>query len=215
MRLALFGGSFDPPHRGHLAIASAALERFALDRVLFAPVGRQPLKRQGAVGSFEQRLAMITLACRADRRFTPSALDAPHADGSPNYSIGTIESAIREQPAAELFCLAGADSFHTLGHWREPQRLLAEAQWIVVSRPGYSIADPEGLELTPAQRLRVHPLDTVHEEAAATDLRERLAQGDRCTDLLPEAVAAYIEANGLYRSSLSTNAAQRSRNPVP
>lgn len=198
-RIAVFGGSFDPPHRGHLAIAAAAADRFALDEVLFAPAGRQPLKQEGAVATFDQRLAMVTLACAADPRFTPSTLDAPHPDGSRNYTIDTLRTAAEAYPGAELFALAGADSFHTLNQWREPRELLLAAQWIVVSRPGYRICDPEGLVLTVAERNRVHPLDTVHEEAAATGLRDRLAHGDACTDLLTPAVSAYIRAMGLYR----------------
>ncbi len=210
-RIALFGGSFDPPHRGHVAIAAAAADRFALDEVLFAPAGRQPLKHEGAVAGYTERLAMVTLACASDARFTPSAIDAPRDDGTANYTVDTLRLAAEAYPEAELFVLAGADSFHTLRQWREPERLLAAAQWIVVSRPGYAIADPDGMELTPAQRSRVHPLTTVHEEAAATGLRERLALGQPCTDLLPESVAAYITATGLYRRL----PAQDGGDPVP
>ncbi len=207
-RIALFGGSFDPPHRGHLAIAQAAADSFRLDSVLFAPAGRQPLKHEGSAASFDQRFRMVTLACQSDPRFIASALDAPNADGSANYTVATLHALARQNPGAELFNLAGADSFHTLVQWREPQRLLEVVQWIVVSRPGYEIADPQGMELTPTQWLRVHTLDTVHEVAAATGLRERLAHGDPCTDLLPGPVAAFIQAAGLYR-------AQQRRNPVP
>ena len=121
MRFALFGGSFDPPHRGHLAIAHAAADRFALDRVLFAPAGRQPLKRDGATASFGERLQLVRLACRADRRFHPSAIDAPHLDGSPNYTINVLEALARDNTGSSLFNLAGADSFHTLAEWRSPR----------------------------------------------------------------------------------------------
>ena len=214
-RIALFGGTFDPPHRGHVAIARAAADRFALDQVLFAPAGRQPLKQDGAVATFAERLALVTLACQVDPRFAPSTLDAPRPDNSPNYTVDTLQAAVHQYPGADLFSLAGADSFHTLGHWREPQRLLELAEWIVVSRPGYEIADPQGIELTPEQRLRVHPLNTVHEEAAATGLRERLAHGDPCTDLLPEAVAEYIAATGIYRATSVRKHAQEPGNPVP
>ncbi len=158
---------------------------------------------------------MVTLACHADARFTSSTLDAPRPDGLPNYTIDTLKAAVRENANATLFCLAGADSFHSLGHWREPRRLLEAAQWIVVSRPGYPITDPQGMNLTPAERLRIHPLNTVHEEAAATGLRERLAQGDPCADLLPEAVCAYIQAAGLYRATNIRKTAQQPGNPVP
>ena len=213
MRIALFGGSFDPPHRGHLAIARAAADRFELDRVLFAPAGRQPLKRDGATASFPERLQMVTLACAADRRFLPSAIDAPHPDGAPNYTIDVLETLARENAGSTLFSLAGADSFHTLAEWREPRRLLAVAEWIVVSRPGYVIADPRGLRLTKAERQRVHALDTVHDEAAATGLRERLATGDPCRDVLPAAVSEYILTRGLYRHS-RMQSAQESPDPV-
>ena len=210
MRIALFGGSFDPPHRGHLAIARAAADRFDLDRVLFAPAARQPLKVEGATATFQQRLVMVELACEADPRFSASSLDAPHADGTPNYTIDTLDAMARDWPGARLFSLAGADSFRSLATWREPDRLLQIVDWIVVSRPGYEIREPAGMVLSAEQWEHVRALDTVHDEAAATGLRERLAQGDVCRDLLPEAVADYIAAQGLYRKG-----AQDGRNPVP
>ncbi len=199
-RIALFGGSFDPPHRGHAAIARAAADRFGLDRVLFAPAGRQPLKSQAAGASFADRLRMVELATIAmdDGRFLASAVDAPQADGSPNYTVNTLERLRAAEGAARLFALAGADSFHTLGQWREPERLLELAEWIVVSRPGHTLSDPAGMTLTPEQRRHVHLLDNVHEEVAATGLRERLHRGEDCTDLLEPAVASYIRENHLY-----------------
>jgi nicotinate-nucleotide adenylyltransferase len=198
MRIALFGGSFDPPHRGHIAIARAAADAFALDRVFFTPAGRQPLKTHPHSASFADRLAMTALACAEDPRFEPSDFDAPRPDGLPNYTVETLESLCNSYPEAEIFNLAGADSFATLARWQAPQELLALAQWIVVSRPGHLLADPEGLTLSPAQRTRIHLLDSVHEDVAATNLRERLAHGDPCTDLLPEAVAAFIQQHHLY-----------------
>jgi nicotinate-nucleotide adenylyltransferase len=84
MRIAFFGGTFDPPHLGHLAIARAAADRLRLDRVLFAPVGSQPLKQDSSVASFADRLAMVKLAITDDTRFAASEIDAPHADGQPN-----------------------------------------------------------------------------------------------------------------------------------
>ena len=90
MRVALFGGSFDPPHHGHLAIATAAADALRLDSVLFGPAGRQPLKLDGTVTAFEDRLAMVELACLEDPRFTVSEIDAPRADGLPNYTVDKI-----------------------------------------------------------------------------------------------------------------------------
>ena len=198
MRIALFGGSFDPPHRGHLAIARAAADAFHLDQVLFAPAGRQPLKRNGHAANYQQRLAMVALACNEDPRFLPSEIDAPKPDGSPNYTVDTLEALSAQQPTAEIYNLAGADSFQHLATWRASDRLLDLAQWIVVSRPGIPLRLPDGLHATPAQRAHIHLLDSVQEDVAATYLRERLANGDPCTDLLPASVASYITANHLY-----------------
>jgi nicotinate-nucleotide adenylyltransferase len=199
MRVALFGGSFDPPHHGHMAIATAAADVFDLDKVLFAPVGRQPLKPDGIPASFADRLAMVKLACTVDPRFDVSDLDAPRSDGSPNYTVQTLAALHEAMPDARLFNLVGADSFLNLRRWHEPERLLELAEWIVVSRPGFPLANLTGLGLTPSQRGRVHLLQTVHEDVAATNLRERLEAGDRCADVLDPEVSAYIEAHHLYR----------------
>jgi len=102
-------------------------------------------------------------------------------------------------PDARLFNLVGADSFLDLPRWHEPERLLEVAEWIVVSRPGFPLADLSPLDLTPYQRGRVHLLQTVHEDVAATNLRERLEAGDRCADVLSPEVSAYIAAHHLYR----------------
>ena len=199
MRVALFGGSFDPPHHGHIAIATAAADVFDLDTVLFTPVGRQPLKPDGTPATFADRLAMVKLACTLDQRFDVSDLDAPRSDGSPNYTVQTLAALHEAMPHARLFNLVGADSFLNLRRWHEPERLLELAEWIVVSRPGFPLANLSSLGLTPSQRGRVHLLQTVHEDVAATNLRERLEAGDRCADVLDPAVFAYIEAHHLYR----------------
>jgi nicotinate-nucleotide adenylyltransferase len=199
MRVALFGGSFDPPHHGHVSIATAAADVFDLDQVLFAPVGRQPLKAGGAPASFADRLAMVELACRSDSRFAVSDLDAPKSDGTPNYTVQTLAALHEVMPDARVFNLVGADSFLDLPRWHEPERLLELAEWIVVSRPGFPLANFSWLGLTPYQRGRVHLLQTVHEDVAATHLRERLEAGDSCADVLDPAVSTYIQAHHLYR----------------
>jgi nicotinate-nucleotide adenylyltransferase len=201
MRIALFGGTFDPPHRGHIAIARVAANRFALDTILFAPAGRQPLKPESALSPFLDRLAMITRACAdaADPRFIPSDIDAPHPDGSPNYTVDTLTRLAELHPDATLFSLIGADNFHLFARWRDPQRLLALAEWIVLSRPGFPLQQPEALALTQTQQARIHLLDEVHEDVSATALRARLHAGDSCTDLISPSVAAYIAEHHLYR----------------
>ena len=208
MRVAFFGGTFDPIHRGHLAIASAAAQAFALDQVLFAPVGRQPLKTDSVIAPFADRLAMTMLAVASagDPRFAVSGIDAPRSDRLPNYTVDTLAELSSQYPAATIFALTGADSFLTLRKWRSSIQLLELAEWIVVSRPEFPLPPnfldlPEfaPLALTPRQRARIHVLTTVHEEVSATDLRRRLRTGDRCPGLLPPSVADYIQAHHLYR----------------
>jgi nicotinate-nucleotide adenylyltransferase len=198
MRVALFGGSFDPPHHGHIAIATAAADAFELDNVLFAPTGHQPLKPEGASASFDDRLAMVALVCAQDPRFEVSDLDSPRPDDMPNYTVETLTTLQGTMPEAKLFNLVGADSFLDLPRWHLPERLLELAEWIVVSRPGFPIGSLSELGFTPNQRGRIHLLRTVHEDVAATNLRERLEAGDPCSDLLPSSVVAYIRAHKLY-----------------
>jgi len=150
-RVAFFGGSFDPPHLGHLAVARAAQTALSLDTVLFAPVGTQPLKPQGATASFEDRLAMTRLAIHSDPGFAVSLADAPKPAGAPNYTLETLLALRAELPAESvLFCLMGADSFALLRSWHRAVEIPFVAPLIVASRPGESLDDlkaalPQGL----------------------------------------------------------------------
>src|SRR5579863_9402032 len=123
-RVAFFGGSFDPPHRGHLSIADAASTALGLDQVLFAPVGAQPLKPHGSTASFADRVAMTRLAIAGEPRFALSLADAPNHTGQPNFTYETLV-ALHEKlgPSTELFCLMGADSFLALRHWHRGSEL--------------------------------------------------------------------------------------------
>ncbi|MHB1938039.1 MAG: nicotinate (nicotinamide) nucleotide adenylyltransferase [Acidobacteriaceae bacterium] len=150
-RIAFFGGSFDPPHRGHLAIATAAADLFALDQVLFAPAARQPLKGKYQATDFLHRYTMTALATQTDPRFVPSLLDAPQIGAAdqtrPNYTVETL-GRLRASLAAEpgptaLFTLLGADSWLDIGRWFQAARLLALSDWIVAARPGFSLAAAE------------------------------------------------------------------------
>jgi nicotinate-nucleotide adenylyltransferase len=153
---------------------------------------------------------MVRLACNAasshphpggEARFAASTLDAPHPDGSPNYTVDTLATLTLEYPTATLFVLTGADTFLNFRHWRGSDLLLSRAQWIVASRPEFPLTEGqiESLAPTPTQRTRVHLLATVHEDVSATGLRNRLHAGDICSDLLPPDVAAYIQVHRLYR----------------
>jgi nicotinate-nucleotide adenylyltransferase len=154
-RVAFFGGSFDPPHLGHLAVARAARDALQLDAILFAPVGAQPLKPAGSTASFENRLAMTQLAIDDVPGFALSRIDAPNLQGKPNYTLHTLRRLHSELPNAELFCLMGADSFVSLRRWHGAAQIPFAANLVVASRPGESLEHieagiPEGLTVAPA-----------------------------------------------------------------
>lgn len=155
-RVAFFGGSFDPPHLGHLAVARAARAALRLDRVLFAPVGTQPLKPHGSTAPFPDRVAMTELAIAGESGFGLSLLDAPSPSGKPNYTLDTLRRLQSDLPGATLFCLMGADSFLGLRHWHGAAEIAFAASLVVASRPGQSLKDlaasiPAGLTLQPQQ----------------------------------------------------------------
>jgi nicotinate-nucleotide adenylyltransferase len=158
-RVAFFGGSFDPPHQGHLAVARAARAALALDTILFAPVGAQPLKPQGSTASFEDRLAMTRLAIVGEVGFAVSLIDAPKPSAAPNYTLDTLLHLRAElPPGAALFCLMGADSFLGLRRWHKAAEIPFVAPLIIASRPGQPLDDlraalPLGLTMEPAPSL--------------------------------------------------------------
>jgi nicotinate-nucleotide adenylyltransferase len=199
MRIGFFGGSFDPPHRGHLAVAQAAASAFHLQRVMMAPVALQPLKRDCAEASFEDRLRMVELLCQGTKGIEASAADGPRANGEPNYTIETLRQLRERLPeSSEIFVIVGADAFLTFRRWRDPEELLQMAQWIVVSRPHAAKHSWEDLQLTEAQRARVHELQGVSEPASATLVRKRLHAGESCEDMVPALILDYIHARHLY-----------------
>lgn len=224
MRIAFFGGSFDPPHCGHLVIADAAMTRLRLDRVLFAPVGRQPLKGDGAATSFEDRCRMVELAIAGHPAFQLSLADAPQPGGQPNYTIHTLQR-LQAQLAAsdELFCLLGADSFLTMRQWYRAAQLLRLCPLIVAARPGWSLADlsiamPPGVgPLTrvnssgvceefqapaePAGRVTLYVLPDMDADVSATTIRAAFAGGSPAQGVLPPGVVDYIATHQLYSAS--------------
>ncbi len=202
MRIALFGGTFDPPHLGHLAVAEAAVLDFKLDCILFAPTGVQPLKLQANTTPFADRLEMVKAMCQPFDRFLASDVDAPRSDGLPNYTVDTLLRLRASYPTDQLYNIVGADSFLSLGEWKDPERLLELAEWIVASRPGYDLVRGmaiHGRQLSTDQMSRVHLLSDVHVNVSATELRERLSRGEDCSQLIDERTAAYIRTHRLYR----------------
>jgi nicotinate-nucleotide adenylyltransferase len=221
MRIAFFGGTFDPPHCGHIAIARAAIRRLELDQVLVAPVGTQPLKGGSAHSSFEDRLAMVALAVAEEPGLMASDVDAPLPDGQPNYTFDTLQRLRGQlQPTDTLFCLLGADSFLTLQSWHRCSELLVLCDFIVAGRPGFSLKEvnavlPRGVGNTgehreagytrftlsgpSGQSSELFLLPDLDQDISATEIRAALAEGSTPQTVLPAAVAEYIRAHGLYR----------------
>ena len=187
MRLVIFGGTFDPIHKAHLAIACAAADRFSLDRVLFVPAAHPPHKRGGTHAPFEDRLRMVELAVADDPRFEASRLEE---FTERSYSIDTIERVLATlAPGDELFFLIGADAFaeiRTWHRWREVARLV---RFIVVSRPGATYDIPEGVT---AERI-----DSVLLPVSSSEIRRAMTAGEH-PDVLPSQVFDYALSHHLY-----------------
>jgi nicotinate-nucleotide adenylyltransferase len=199
MRVGFYGGSFDSPHCGHLAVEQAAVKDFALDKVLLAPTAQQPLKPHGAEAAFGDRLAMVELLCLGEIGLEASELEAPSTLATPNYTIDTLQR-LRAglQPNDEIFVVVGIDAFLELERWRAPRELLAAAQWVVVARPEFAPSRLEAMQLSATERDRVHVLTDLHVPISATEIRRRLQAGEDCAELIPKRVLDYILQHKLY-----------------
>ena len=193
-RLALFGGSFNPPHVAHLAVAEAAAEAAGLGRVLWTPASTPPHKRgDPAVAAAEHRLAMTRLAVGGNDRF--EVYDGEVRRGGVSYTVDTLRALRAAHPAADLVLLLGGDSLRDLAAtWREPEAILALARVVAYRRPGAAEAAVPPYVRARTQFVEAPPLDL-----SGTALRARLAAGRTVRYLVPDAVLAYIEMHGLYR----------------
>lgn len=187
-RLAIFGGTFDPIHNAHLAVAVEAADRFRLDHVLLIPAGNPPHKQGVERVDWAHRYRMVELACAdlGDARLTPSRLEEGQAR---SYSIHTIGRVQAEHPGTPLFFLIGADAFAEIRTWHRWEDVLAAVEFIVVSRPGHGYQPPPGA--------RVSSLETLSLDVSSSEIRAELKQG-RMPGSLPRSVRSYIAAEGLY-----------------
>lgn len=184
-RIGVFGGTFDPVHVGHLAIALAALETVPLDEVLFVPARRSPLKEQGPVASAEDRYAMLVRALGDEPRFGLSRVELDR-DG-PSYTVDTLE-VLRER--GELFLILGSDALGDLARWHSPERIRELATIVVARRPG--APDPDAASGARA-------FDAPSLDISARELRARASRGLSLRYLVPDGVWQHIEHHGLYR----------------
>lgn len=233
MNIGLFGGTFDPIHKGHIALAQAARERCQLGRILFVPTNVPPHKATQPVASYFHRYGMTALACSGEKGFVPSLLESPGEFGlrdkkgargttvfAPNYSIDTVRRFKRELKKSDrLFFLIGIDAFKDIAKWHEPEALFLECEFIIASRPGYSLADvatslPE--KLRPREQVTkpfakqpakgdlvlpgvtLHLLDDVNQNISATAIRAAVEAKRPIKKFVPENVEEYIKKEGLY-----------------
>jgi len=196
MRLGILGGTFDPPHNGHLLIAGAAKRQLLLDRVLFMPVGLQPLKQDQRVTSADRRAAMVQLMIIGEPDFELSRIDLDRP--GPHYTVDSLRIASGLYPGAQIWFIMGGDSLADLLRWRDPQGILELARLAVVRRPGF---DPDWTALDaalPDLRHRIDWIDAQPMDIAASDLQRRIHEGESIQGLVPQAVAEYIAAWRLY-----------------
>lgn len=196
-RVGVLGGTFDPVHIGHLAIAEEARVRVHLDIVLLIPARVQPLRQQERVSSPEHRAAMLERAVLSNPAFALSRVEFERP--GPSYTVDTIALLRERNPRhSEFFFILGIDALAELPHWKEPERLLTFCQITAFQRPGHDF-DPRNLFLQiPLLRERL----TLHEgprlEISSTELRRRVRQGLPIRYLVPDTVDEYIHSHRLY-----------------
>jgi nicotinate-nucleotide adenylyltransferase len=214
-RIGLFGGTFNPIHRGHLKAAADVKTAFRLDRVLFIPSYIPPHKESGGVASAADRFRMVELACLEYEGFVASSVEVEAREKS--YSILTLSKIKGFYPGALVFFILGADAFLEIGTWREYERVLAECLFIVTGRPGfdlesaadvlggrlrpriYSVTDGQAVDKSLFSRFSVFLLPIKALDISSTDIRSRIARGESPEGLVPASVAAYIKDRQLYR----------------
>jgi nicotinate-nucleotide adenylyltransferase len=234
MNIGLFGGTFDPIHHGHMALARGAQERYQLGSIHFVPANIPPHKQRHPIAPYFHRYAMVALATMSEKAFVPSLLEAPmetsttattgkkgHAQGGANYTIDTVRRLKQTLKKSDrLFFLIGVDAFNDIATWHEAEALFRECEFIVASRPGFSLADvanalperfrPKAAVTKPFAKqpakgdlvlagATLHLLEDVHKNVSATAIRDAVVAKKPLTKFVDSAVAEYIKKVGLYR----------------
>ena len=225
MNIALFGGTFDPIHRGHITVARAAVNTFGLKQVWFVPADIPPHKQKTPITSFYHRYAMVSLALAGEKDLIPSLVEAPdpdtRAERPPSYSLETVRRVKKSLGKSDhLYFLIGMDAFKDIAKWYKAEELLAECDFIVAARPGFSLADVASSlppKLRPAAHVTklfrkekiagplvlpgatLYMLPETHEKVSATQIRAAAEKGGALKRLVPDSVAEYIQKERLYR----------------
>lgn len=226
MNIGLFGGTFDPVHKGHLAVARAAAVRFQLGKVYLIPASMPPHRKGERITPFHHRYAMLALATVGEKRFFPSLAEAPADENHLSFTIDTVRRFKQTVGKSDhLFFLIGIDAFLQVASWHRSEELLREVDFIVASRPGFSMADigdalPKALRPAPAvvkafkkspangtlalANTLIHILDEVESLVSATEVRRAVAGGKSLARFVEPLVAEYIKKMGLYKQGVGS-----------
>ncbi|HNV77682.1 MAG TPA: nicotinate (nicotinamide) nucleotide adenylyltransferase [Gemmatimonadaceae bacterium] len=203
MRIGLFGGTFDPPHHGHLLAASDAFEALALDRLIWIPAAEQPLKQGTQSASAADRLAMVRLLVGDDARFAVDPIEIERAGLS--YTVETVEALRGRFPGDELVLLLGTDVLATFARWREPRRIASLARVALLHRAVDGGAVEKAAVVGAVRAVTGDDLpapvvlDTRRVDVSSTEIRERARDGRSLHGYVPDAVARYVREHALYR----------------
>jgi nicotinate-nucleotide adenylyltransferase len=191
MNIGIFGGTFDPPHIGHLIVADDVRHALKLDRILFVPASRPPHKRDRKMSPGELRLKLVQRAVAGSPRFRVSDLEITR--GGVSYTVDTLEELHRRHPHDALFLLVGMDNLLTFHTWKSPERIIELAKIVAMTRPGFSVSRvPKAL----ARRTIVCPVPEIG--VSSSDIRRRVRTGKPFRHLVPEPVYEYIVLHRMY-----------------
>jgi len=199
MKIGVLGGTFDPIHNGHLALAEEARAYLNLNEVIFLPAGQPWMKSDRSISPARHRTAMIALALQSRPYFKTSTIEIEHQ--GPSYSVNSIaELKTQAVEPTDWYFILGWDNLSKIPQWREPAKLIEMCFLAAVPRPGYERPNMKKLEAAlPGIAKKVILMDKPRLEISATDIRNKAAQGLPISGLVPEAVEKYIKENGLYR----------------
>ena len=196
MRLGIFGGSFDPVHNAHLALARACQRQARLDEVWFTPTATQPLKHRGPHATDGQRIEMLRLAASDQTTWRVCTLEIER--GGLSYTVETLRQIHVELPEVQLFFLIGADALRDVSQWKEPCEIFRLSTPLVVRRAELTAPDLSHLKLLCTDATQPQSIEMPALEVSSSEIRRRVAAGEPIDNLVPEAVAAFIAQHGLY-----------------
>jgi len=196
-RVAIFGGTFDPPHLGHFILAEQIKNRFELSKIIFMPSGKPPHKKDDDISPAEDRLEMIRLAVNKNKYFSFS--DWEVNEDSYSYTARTLAQFVPKLDAEEVFFIIGADSLADIFKWKKPEYLLSEGKFIVFNRPGYDFEEILNQKKYQPYLNNILTYQGLNIEISSSLIREEVSNGNSIRYLTLDEIIHYIEENNLYR----------------